>query len=315
MSTYLDLVNKVLEEGGYEQNQLTIGTWDSLDAGRRLYPRVKRLVNEAWKLIQMQRGEWQFRNVEMNVVIYPRIKVNEGSRPAGSPPIGTVFRGQSSNFEFTVRDVIPISGDWVAGTAEAQLEFDANYVGAQLIPGETFVEVSPVPDDGAFVYLEKGSYNFKDVNPLLRSIQWATFVASKDVTTPIPVTYIPWENWLYQEISFTQGSRTVPNYVSQDFEGNVVFYPQNLDPFRISFIHDIQPQTFVDPEDEPAGLEEEYHDWIAWKALENLARFDKNPDLYSYAESMRRFYEDKAESRLMPIPSWGGNRFNLQGWP
>lgn len=311
---YIDLVNKVLDESGTEFDQLTVSTWNSLDSGRRLYPRVKRLVTEAWKQIQMSRSEWLFKTTEMHTVVYPRVKFNEGSRTA-APSVGSVWRGESSGFQFTVRDIINIEGTWPAGNAYAQFEFESDYVGSRLIPGEKFVEVTPNPGDGEFTYLEKGSYDFQQIDPLMRNIQFATFVASQDLATPIPVTYIPWENWLYQELSFTQGSRTVPTFFSQDYQGNIVFYPQTLDPFRLSFVYERMPQIFTDPEDEPLGLEIEYHDWIAWQAIMNLARFDKNPDLFSYAQTQAKFYESRAESSIMPIPSWGPNKFNYPRWP
>lgn len=312
---YLEIVNKALNEAATELDPLTLGNWSSMDAGRRQYPAFKRAVSEAWKIIQMERNEWQFKDEEMYTLVYPRIKITEGERLAGPPPVGTVFRGQTSGFQFTVRQVIADSGDWTLGTATAQLEFDQPVVGSQLLPGEIFAEVTPVLNDGHFLYLSKGSYDFTEINPNMREPLWTTFVASQDTATPIPVVYIPWENWLYKELSFVQGSRTVPNYLSQDFEGNIVFYPQTLQPFRISFVHTTAPQILEDPEDEPALLQAEYHDYIAWRALMRIARFDKNPDQFADAQAMASIYEKRMERNLMPIPSWGSSVYNYQRRP
>lgn len=309
---YLDLVNKVINESGSELDELTSVTWSGAEAGRRLYPRIKRLVREAWKVLQMERNEWEFKTAELSTIVYPRLKIQNGLRVAGSPPAGTVFKGVDSNFEFTVRRVLPIAGDWTAGTAEAQIEFDADYVGSSIVSGEVFTELSPVLGDGEFIYLYKGSYNFADdaATTDLREIQWTTFVAQHGNSTPVPVIYIPWENWLYKELSFTQNAASGPAYVSSDFEGNVVFYPQTLDPFRINFIYSTAPQELVAYDDVPTKLEAEYHEWIAWRALMNLAQYDKNPDLFGYANNMASLYQKTAESNLMPIPSWRDSRYN-----
>lgn len=306
---YLELCNKVIQESASEIDELTLLTWSSAEAGRRLYPRIKRLVAEAWKMIQIERNEWEFKTTELSTVVYPRLKFQNGSRTAGAPPVGSVFIGQTSGFKLTVRQVLLKSGAWLDGDAEGQIEFDT-FEGSQLVPAETFAEFTPILNDGEFIYLEKGSYDFRQVDPLLREIHWTTMVAQRSNSTPIPVIYIPWENWMYEEASFTQGSITPPAYYSQDFEGNVVFYPQTLNQFRVTFVYDIAPQALILPTDVPSKIPAEYHEWIAWNALMNLAKFDKNPDLAAYARSMATPYKLRAERNLMPIPSWAQSRYN-----
>jgi hypothetical protein len=122
--------------------------------------------------------------------------------------------------------------------------------------------------------------------------------------------YIPWDNWLFTELEFTQGSQTTPLYVSQDFEGKVVFYPQCLVPFRLSFVYDTSPQILSAYNDVPAVMDEEYHVWIAWEALCSFALFDKNPDLFSYAKQQADKYARRAERNLLPVPSWARSQFN-----
>ena len=310
MSNYREIVNKVIQESGSEIDELTTLTWAAPVAGRRLYPRIKRLVSEAWKVIQMSRNEWEFKNKEYNAIVTPRIKLNGGFSSTGAPSPGVSFKGRISGFEFAVKNVITTEGDWTIGTAVAQIEIEEPYAGTTMVVGEVFDELPLLLGAAEFTYLQKGSYNFSDVDPFMREILWETFVTSQDQTSPIPVLYIPWDNWLYKDLSFTSGSRTVPLYVSQDYEGNVVFYPQTLDPFRVSFIYDTGPQILEDEEDVPSLIKAEYHDWIAWTALMNLARYDKNTTLFNYAQSMATFYARRAERDLMPMPSWGPNRFN-----
>lgn len=306
---YIDLCNKVIQESANELDELTLLNWDAPVAGRRVYPRVKRLVSEAWRALQMERDEWEFKAKELNTTLYPRIKITSGFRATGAPPVGTKFKGTESGFEFTLRAIIAFSGSWEAGDFKGQLEFISGSYGESLKVNETFEEFFPDPGEGIFIYEQKGSYRMEEFDPLLREIQWNTVVVSQDGLSPTPSLFIPWNNWMYKELSFTQGSRSVPIYFSQDFEGNLVFYPQTLDPFNISMIYDTAPQVLEDPEDEPVLLKEEYHEWIAWKALENLALYDKNPTLYTYANRWATFYKGRADKELMPIPKWGSNRF------
>src|SRR5688572_21791371 len=134
MATYLDLVNKVINESASEADELTSGTWSSAEAGRRIYPRIKRNVAQAWKDIQMFRNEWEFMTKEFSEVVYPRIRIKDGLRAAGAPAAGAIFVGADSEFELTVRNVYT-TGSWTLGTAEGLIEFE-DYDGRRLIPGE-----------------------------------------------------------------------------------------------------------------------------------------------------------------------------------
>jgi hypothetical protein len=187
---------------------------------------------------------------------------------------------------------------------------DGSHMRAQI--GEVFTEVTPDLDGSSFVYRGRGSYRLADLDALMREPHWASFVANQAASTPTIVQYVPWENWVYKELSYTAATRSAPSFVSQDPRGDLVFYPQTLSPFNVNFYYDTAPQELDDPEDTPSLklLPAEYHDWIAWRALESIARYDKNPDLMGYAQTQARLYKRKAERNLMPIPSWAANRYN-----
>lgn len=310
MATYLDLVNKVINESGSELDELDSDTWYSPDAGRRQYPRIKRLVAEAWKMIQLDRQEWEFKVEELSSIVYPRIIVAEGERLAGNPVVGSVYKGRDSNAIITITKIVENKGDWSIATGEAQFEIETSENSPIPKPGEVFAEVSPVENDGHFLFLEKGNYDFKEINPLLRNIHYSTMVSVQDKSTPTAMSFVPWDNWTHLEISYTHGTRNAPTHVSEDPQGRVVFYPQTLDPFRIWFQHDTAPQDLEYDDDEPYLLEPEYHDWIAWRATAQLARFNKNPDLLEYAGTMAALYEKRAEASLMPKVSWGSSKYN-----
>lgn len=307
MSTYLDLCNKVIRESANELTELDDVSWYGPEAGRRLYPRIKRMVAEAWKMLQMERDEWEFKATELSTTIYPRLKIKdaESVSPFFSP--GEVFVGQESGTTilFLSQDDYRSSGNLMDGDWKGQIEFEYVDGPVKFIPGEVFT--SP---DSSFVYEQKGSYNFKRDFPTMREISWETFVVSRNDMAPMPLRMVPWSNWLYKDIEYAVSSRTVPDYVSQDFEGSLVFYPQTVDPFNISFVYSTAPQDLVDPEDVPALLEPEYHEWIAWKALELIAMYDKNATLLAFANKMSAFYRRRAEKTMMPIPQWGSSKFD-----
>lgn len=314
MSTYLQLCNKVINEGGFEQNELTDLSWGQPEAGRRMYPRVKRAVASAWEDIQMSRNEWEFNNKEITTLIYPRFLVDGivSALPSSGPAPGVVYRGVESGLELTVVNVLqgPESDsfyiDFVSDGSHNRAAF-----------GETFEELSPNPGDSSFEYVGRGAYRLRDLDVFMREPRWDTFVGYQERSTPIPITFIPWKNWLYKEMSYTTTTRSAPTFVSQDYKGDITFYPQTLSPFNVNFIYPTGPQILTDWDDVPSPtlLPEEYHDWIAWKALSSIARYDKNPDLMAWADGKVDFYKKRAERNLMPIPSWSRNRYNGGYWP
>lgn len=306
---YLQLVNKTLDESGKELDNLTLLTWSSAEAGRKIYPKVKRWVAEAWKQILIDRNEWEFNTAELTTVVYPRLKYQSGSDTV-APVVGSEWRGANSDTVISVREVTIDGGTWLAGSAYGQIEFDV-ISGTNIEAGELFNEEGGL---GEFEYLEKGSYDFLNVRSTVREPRWDSFVAGKGTAYPNPVVYVPWNNYVYKTYSFVGTSQSVPNFVSQDFEGKLVFYPQPLAPFTISFVYDVAPQGLVDPEDVPDKLPAEYHEWIAWRALTFLARFDKDPDLFAFADSMDTKYRRSAERNLMPIPSWADSAFNRHAY-
>lgn len=310
MSTYLELVNLVINESSKEIDELTAGTWDSAEAGRRIYPRIKRNVMQAWKEIQMRRNEWEFMTAELSTVVNPRIKFTGATRAAGAPSAGAIFVGDDSGFTLTVASVSTEEGSWTLGTAVGTIEF-VTYDGSRMIPGETFTETAPVADDGEFTYTGMGYYDFADVNSNVREIQWATFAATPESGGPSPVVYMPWDMWYFNQTNYTATTISPPQYVSQDPMGKIVFYPQGLAPFRINFIYLRKPQILVEDDDEPERLPEEYHEWIAWEALMRLAAFDNDSKLYSYAQKYADKFARRAERNLMPLISYRPSPYNV----
>lgn len=307
---FLSLVNFVIQEAAVEQNELTALTWDSPEAGRRVYPRLKRYVQQAWKEIQMSRNQWEFNSVQTSQMVYPRFKFENGSATV-DPVVGDQFTGADSGFTFTVRQIILEDGAWIDGDARGQMEFEVFTETNKLIPGEIFVVEGL--GDAEFLFISRGSYDFGLNVADLAEIDWGTFTIYVENSAPIPGIYIPYENWMYETYSYATGAITPPMYLSQDYRGQVVFFQQTYQPFRVSFIYIQQPQQLVEATDVPTKLPAAYHEWIAWNAIIKLATFDKNNSLAAHANRSATFYKNRAETNLMPIVRWAGSRYDDSG--
>lgn len=301
---YLELVNKVLDESGKEQDPLTLIDWSSAEAGRRLYPRVKRLVREAWKMLQMTRNEWEFNSGELVTTIFPKLKFIAGIRAGGEPPVSSVWVGDRSGTSITITSVTT-TDDWTVGEAYGQIQFVTNNTASPVV-GETFYEQAGV---GVFEYTGVGSYKLTQGPGRVREPRWNTVKAKTPGVGYSSLHFVPWNQFLLGGLAFGH-SHSVPYYLSQDYMGDLVFYTQAMQPFTLSFVYDMAPQELTLATDVPEGLPLEFHDWIAWEALMNLARFDKDPDLFGYAESMATTYRQRAERNLMPQVEWAASAYD-----
>lgn len=301
---YLGLVNLVIQESGKEMTDLTEATWSSGEAGRRLYPRIKRYVAQAWKTIQMSRDQWEFNTIEFSLHLYPRMLFVNGD---GTPFAAGAMTSDTSLTPIVVRDYGVYTGDVATGEATGWVEFTSTNIDNILL-GEEFVDA-----DSSFEYAGPAGYFLNEVTEISPEVadqlQWTNLVASRDDGFTSPVVYIPWSQWLYKESKFYDGAQ-LPRYVSQNPMGQLVFYPQPVQPFRLHAVASLKPQELTEWDDEPSRIPEEYHEWIAWEALMRLASFDKNPQLYAHAQKHAMFFKLRAEKNLMPMMSWSGNKFN-----
>lgn len=310
---YIDLVNLVIQESGNELNELTDANFATAEAGQRVYPRIKRYVAQAWKVLQMQRNQWEFGTAKVDQVIYPRVRFSGGSG-AATPSPGDIFVGDESGFTFTVRQVLLTDGLFTTDDAEGNMEFEVFESGPTLVNGETFVDQSdPLV---FFTYEEPGNYDFDIPSTTVAEIDYGSMISTTTSSYgPQPIIRIPWENWFFSGTTYVSGSRNSPQYVAEDYAGRVVFYPQIQSPFRLSFVYARKPQILTAFDDEPEILPEAYHEWISWEALMRLATYDKNAQLFAHAQKQANFFRGRAESNLMPKMSWRENSYNNNWTP
>lgn len=298
MANYLYLVNKVLEESGKELNLLDETTWSSAEAGRRLYPRVKRLVREAWKMIQMRRNEWEFNTGRVTLVLLPKIRFVKMT--TSDDPLSYEWTGQSSGVRLIITTTESDYNDSTGqGAGEAVVTFLTE--NTNMVVGETFVADL---DSSSFVYNGPGSHSLSQgLTNRVREPRWETMKISLDNEKFSSLNIVPFDNYLLT-------SRGAMPYAAKDYKGNLVLFTQLKAPALLQFDFDMAPQTLDEWDDTLEGLAEEYHDWIAWEALESLAKYDKDPILLSYAQGMADVYRRRAERNLLPMVSWQASTYD-----
>ena len=112
---FIALCNKVIEESGNELDHLTVVPeqgkvlWTDTQ-GRRQYERIKMWVRDAWKDIQMERGQWEFQTAYFTGTVFPTIYFQQGLSLDGEPLAGAEFEGGISEQRMLVQRVVtPLS--------------------------------------------------------------------------------------------------------------------------------------------------------------------------------------------------------------
>lgn len=292
---YLDLVNKVLEESGKEQTLLDDNTWSDDLANRRLYPRVKRLVREAWRMLQLSRNEWEFNTGTATPLFKPTIKYS--NMEYTNDMYMHEWVGKKSGSSLQVMDSIPEYGsDYNHGAGIAVVYFE----NPEVYPVMYEEFVNSVGE--SFTYVGPGSYSINfNYQSRIREPRWETLQISTDNQN-----YVHLPVMAYTAVAGRGGQMVA----AKDNVGRLYINKQLTTSFSLRFDFDMAPQTLEDWDDEPEGLPAEYHDWIAWEALANLARYDKDPILLTYAQSMADVYKRRAERNLLPPITWQPSIYN-----
>lgn len=313
MKTYLELVNMAIEESGVDLDLLSTDSSTPIDwndtTGYRMHKRFKEWVKQAWQDIQLEREEWEFRSGHLTTTILPRLYVEEGERAGGEPPVGSVFVGRESGYQFTVLSVQTLSGDWTLGTATAIIQFEDPSGAIDGIFGEVFNEIDPAPANAVFRYTYWARYNFRDQVSSLAEVDPTSFSITGNAANGLPLKFVPWGIW-QQHYEATNLVRAQPALITITHDGLVDFYPRPERPYTITFTYNRAPQIFSDPDDLPLNLDPFYHDQIAWRAVIYYAMYDKNADVLGYAKVRHGFYKNRLERTTMPIVTFGESLYN-----
>lgn len=318
---YLELVNRAIQEAGKDQDDLTAGTFAS-PPDVRMYNRFKNWINDSYRQIQMARNEWEFKTARASVFIYPALYVERGLR-ASSPPVGSVYIGDDTEFEFTVLQSILHSGTWAAGTAKATLYFDEGYEGADFKFNELFDEVSPVAASSIFRAKGWGRYDFMadgQLTDLLRPLEDTFMVQSTGGSSVqendssiglTPLVFIDWDRW-QATINGFAGGRGSPSFITRAPDGDYEVWPRPDKAYVLNFTYTTTDGSLSAYSDTPSVLPERFHPLIYWMAVEKAGMYDRDRAIVSKAQKEISFYRERLETAAMPMMNFGPSVYNRE---
>lgn len=309
MSTFLDLTNDAMLEAGVDLNELTSVNFAS--ANSRMYARFKRWVRRAYKDIQIMRNDQQYRVGTANVIVSPRIRVEQAAA-ATAPVADDTFSCDDTSATFTALGADLLSGTWAGGDAVAYLDFldlDGEFKFNELVS-----RVTPTADTGILRITGWGRYDLAtEVSDLLEADTKSFFIQStggsteQDNTADMdihPLIHVPWAQWL-RTYEGAYGGRGTPRFITTTPEGHYDLYPRPDEQYVLNFSYTKDVEDLTNYDDSPTALPAIYHDAIMWKAVMYYAAFDKKPSKYVEAENHWRKYQIMLESNQMPEVTFG----------
>lgn len=326
MSTFLELVNTAIQEAGKDQDDLTSGDFAS-PPDARMYNRFKRWVNQGYKELQMARDDWEFKTSRASVFILPAIYVEQGNR-ALTPPVGTLFRGQDTEYLLEVQQVILESGTWLGGDAKATIYFteSEDNLANDFKFNEKFDEVNAagtILDADVFRCKGWGRYDFVAdgqvtdmLEPDKTSFKSQTTGGSSiqdneaDVGL-IDLAYVDWNNWEHSFDTWA-GARGRPYYVTTSPDGDLEFYPRPDKQYVINFTYTKTDGTMSAHDDTPSLLPSRYHEIIAWIAVRKSGMYDRDRTIVARADEHIKLYRNAMEKNLMPDVSFGNSVYDYE---
>lgn len=307
---YLELVNGAIRESGQDLDQLTVANFATPDDP--YHERWKIWINQAYKDILNERKEWLSLNRKVLATIYPRIRVDQGFRPA-PPPSNSQFVGQQTGTVITVLNVWNITGSWLSGTAEAFFDLDdIAPLSGTLLFGDIYNEVIPNPLNlNVFRIKGWGRYNFTEIAPDYKELRNNTIYIRDPSNTSnssmTPLIYVPWDEWNYRlEVLDT---RSTPQYFTESPDGYLDLWPRPDKKYLISFYYVPNVPDLTLPTDIPTNIPTEYHEAILWRAVMYYADFDHQQSVYMRARSRFLTIKNRLERDNMPPPSWTPSMF------
>lgn len=320
-ATFGSLVNDAIDESGTHLDQLTSTTWNtSVDPMHR---RFKKWVREAYKRIQMDRGEYEFRNKKATLIISPRILVQDGDYPAvGGPAAGVVVEGTETQARFEVLNSILLNGTWADGDAEAIIEFLDLTDNFKI--NEPYDEIDPdVTNLDIFKVKSWGRWNMRELVPDLEEVDPNSFfIQSTGGSTVQPndtnvglrnVRFINYNFWKYG-INNEYFGGGMPEALTIAGDGWLDLYPKPREQFVLTFDYTANPIMLEDWDDEVTNIPEQYQDAIKWMAVYLFAQYNENNRIRQLAEKELKWYMSRMDSKELTEATFGTSVYDGPGY-
>lgn len=326
--TYLELVNRVIDECKISLDPLTSADFDSPPRSD-MYNRVKRWINDAYEELLTTRNEWFWRVERANVVLYPRLHLYDTLVP---PMVGYVYRSVVSEVEFTVRAVHTFEDVENDGATEytVSVEFADDAQFNDLYIGEMLDVISPAPTSNAAIFKGQGYYDFVELVPGSESINERSmrlYPPVPEEAAPFdeyntgstlnkqgsPVYFVSWDEFWSKNGNWPSlNSSPAPYFMTRTFLGSYVFMPALSEKVVASFeyVRDIPVLTAWD--DVPVAVPSKYHLYLMWRACRSFADFDGNGKLFSRFKKEEDKFMLWMERDESPKVTMGSDRFRVR---
>lgn len=328
MSTYRELVNDVIYESKVTLDPLTSLNF-ATPPRTSMYERIKRWVNSSYLELLNEKPEWFFTSQRTVLTIRPRLLLVGISALAVAPLNGDILTFQTSGVSATVEGVGPtIETDDGQDTVQTTvgLSFADKEDINKLVLNEyvTMNPLAPGADIPNYARVGgRGRYNFHVYVPTLDNIQEGTVQIQPSVLDPnadhspsglqpvYPVDFTQYDRWTYNYYNFATSAGR-PIAITQTPDGSFDFYPRPDGLYDVAFQYSQLGVPMVDEDDTPTLVPEKYQPYLMWKAIAEMADFNKDQMLYARASKKMQKYMAWMVRDYLPTPSMDLTRFD--GW-
>lgn len=329
---YLTLVNDVIRESGTHLDYLTSSTFATTTDP--MYTRFRNWVQEAYKRLQIDRGEIEFMQKRATILVSPRL-LGTAWDLASEPTVGQIFKGAESGCAITVASTW---GETVDGAIWADVgDAYLNYVpgapnGDEFVPfklNEPFDEYS-FPGDGpafalsVFVIKGFGRYNLQTAVTDLFEADNNSFQIQSTGDSPNQdndsnmdlrnLVYVPWANWQGTYRAYDSNSSSLPQIITTAPDGTYEIFPRLQQDYILHFNYLSEPGALSVYSDIPSNVPSEYHDAIVWRAVMFYAKYDRQFELLASAKEEFEWYKQKMDRNLVPTPTFGRSIYDDYGY-
>lgn len=305
---YLQLTNDAIRESGISLDSLTSSNFGSTTDPMQI--KFKGWIEQAWREIQMERGEWNFSVQDAVITISPRIYVTNGNR-ATAPAADYTYTTSETDVDLVVVGTTTLSGAWADGDATAFIDVETLEDALKL--SETVDETDPdTGNTDTWSIAGRGRYDLSTLvsgfdTPLLEefyiqstgnsSIQDNT--AGYDLTNLKYMEWSEWNNW-YE----TDPSKGCPRIFTRTNQNTYDFWPAPDKQYVLKLSYNAAPTSLSAYTDTPS-VDSKYHPAIVWKAVMFWAQYDHNQQAEIRAYKNYRFYKREMDRYLKPGYTWG----------
>lgn len=322
--TFLQLVNDAVLESKVTLDPLTVDNFHT-PPRTDLYNRFKRWINRAQEELFMHDKQWYFLVGRTSLRVWPRLHLTNLNVV---PSVGDEFVCHTSGLRFLVVKVHTFETIQGSGLQEAtvSIEFVGQEFGIRtpamnrVIFNEKISRVLPTPVTDAGMVKGVGYFDFRSEIPYLDKIIMDTVKAHPlPEDSPYPYQYNPGMSGqplyptrvgheLYPR-NAQVWANGLPNNIGETRQGFYEILPHPVKPMILEFNFTKKMVPLVQPEDIPATLPPEYHDYLMWKAVAEYADWDRNPTVFARARKHIDnfdFYLFRDQTR---IPAFGEMKF------